>query len=101
MRDERDGRLDRLLKKVREAPPDTEGVEREFETRLLARIRERRAAGEPWTAWTWRLAPLFLAVALLLGVWNLFPAAGNRSDIGTTLSSGSEEVALVSYLSGE
>ncbi len=60
--------LDRLFAAARSEVPDTSRLEFAFETRLLARLRQERAAGV--FAWAWKLAPFFAAVVVALGVWN-------------------------------
>lgn len=97
-RERRDVELDRLFAQARQASPDISGVERNFETRVMARIREGR---EPWYAWAWRLVPVFLALTLLLAGWSIFYSPVHPADPGTTLASGTQEVALVDYLTGE
>lgn len=96
--DRRDVELDRLFAHARQASPDISGVERNFETRVLARIRERR---EPWYAWAWRLAPVFLALTILLSGWSILFSPAHPADPVTTLASGTQEVALLDYLTGE
>ena len=98
-RDDRlDGELDLLLARARQAPPDISGVERNFETRVMARIREWR---EPWYAWAWRLVPIFLVLTILLSGWSILLSPVNPSDPVTTLASGTQEIALLDYLTGE
>ncbi|HEX8042620.1 hypothetical protein [Candidatus Deferrimicrobium sp.] len=97
-RDRGDVELDRLFALARQASPDISGVERNFETRVMARIRERR---EPWYALAWRLAPVFLTLTLLLAGWSLFYSPVHPADPVTTLASGTQEIALVDYLTGE
>ena len=96
--DRRDTELDRLFELTRPTHPDVSEVERNFETRVMARIRERR---EPWYALAWRLAPVFLALTLLLAGWSLFYSPVHPADPVTTLASGTQEIALVDYLTGE
>ena len=102
MNDERHDRgdvtLDRLFKLAREAAPDLYGIERNFETRVMARIREAR---EPWYAWAWRLAPVFLALSLLLAGWSEILSPVRPADPVTMLASGTQEVALLDNLTGE
>jgi polyferredoxin len=97
-RDRRDVELDRYFSLARQAPPDISGVERNFETRVMARIREGR---EPWYAWAWRLAPIFLALTILLAGWSVFFSPVHPADPVTMLASGPQEVALLDYLTGE
>lgn len=94
----RDVELDRFFELARQAPPDISGVERNFETRVMARIRESR---DPWYAWAWRLAPIFLALTLLLGGWSVLYPPAHPDDPVATLASGTQEVALLDNLTGE
>ena len=96
--DRRDESLDRLFARAREAPPDISGVERNFETRVMARIRESR---EPWYAWAWRLAPVFLVLTALLAGWSMLFAPAHPGDAVTALASANREVALLDYGTGE
>lgn len=97
-RDRRDAELDRYFALARQASPDISGVERNFETRVMARIREGR---EPWYAWAWRLAPIFLALSILLAGWSLSYSPLLPADPVTMLASGTQEVALLDQLTGE
>ncbi len=96
--DRRDVELDRFFALARQASPDISGVERNFEMRVMARIREGR---EPWYAWAWRLAPVFLALVILLAGWSLSSSPVHPADPVTMLASGPQEVALLDYLTGE
>jgi hypothetical protein len=96
--DRRDVELDRFFELARQASPDISEVERNFEARVMARIREGR---EPWYAWAWRLAPIFLALTILLTGWSIFFSPVHPADPVTTLASGTQEVALLDYLTGE
>ena len=96
--DRRNVELDRYFALARKVPPDISGVERNFETRVMARIREGR---EPWYAWAWRLAPVFLALTILLAGWSMFYSPVRPADPVATLASGTQEVALLDYLTGE
>ena len=96
--DRRDAELDRYFALARQAPPDISGVERNFETRVMARIRESR---EPWHAWAWRLAPVFLALVLLVAGWSMYYPPAHPADPVTMLASGAQEVALLDQLTGE
>ncbi|HEX7523998.1 MAG TPA: hypothetical protein VF357_07335 [Candidatus Deferrimicrobium sp.] len=99
--DRRDVELDRFFALARQASPDISGVERNFETRVIARIREGRERQEPWYAWAWRLAPVFLALTLLLAGWSLFYSPVRPADPVATLASGTQEVALLNNLTGD
>ena len=96
--DRRDVELDRYFALARQAPPDISGIERNFETRVMVRIREAR---EPWYALAWRLAPIFLALTILLAGWGLSYSPVHPADPVTMLASGSQEVALLDNLTGE
>ncbi len=97
----RDGELDRLFEETREAPLDISEVERNFETRVMARIREEREQQDPWYSWAWRLAPVFLVLTLLLGGWGMLYSPAHPDDPVATLASGTQEVALLDNLTGE
>jgi hypothetical protein len=101
MKNEKDERLERIFARAREAAPDISAVERGFETRVMARIRERREAPERWIAWAWRLAPVFLALTIVLGTWSLVLDPVRPTDPGTAIASSAEEVAMVDFLTGE
>jgi len=63
-----DSKLDRLFEAARAETCDTSRVEFAFETRLLARLREERSGSV--FSWAWKLAPLFAAIVLGVGLWN-------------------------------
>ena len=86
--DRRDVELDRYFALERQAPPDISGVERNFETRVMARIREAR---EAWYALAWRLAPIFLALTILLAGWSLSYSPVRTADPVTMLASGTRK----------
>ena len=96
--DRRDVELDRYFALARQAPQDISEVERNFETRVMARIREGR---EPWYAWAWRLAPIFLVLTILLSGWSLYYPPVHPADPVMMLASGTQEVALLDNLTGE
>jgi uncharacterized membrane protein len=67
--------LDPLFAQARMHRPDTSKAEYGFETRLMARLRQKAPAVYPWSVVAWRLAPLFgVAVAALLA-WEVQIAA--------------------------
>jgi hypothetical protein len=49
----------------------------------------------------WRLAPIFLALTILLAGWSLSYSPVHPADPVTMLASGTQEVALLDYLTGE
>ena len=85
--------LDNLFAAARQSKPDTARAEFGFETRLLARLRAEREQVAPWFAWTWRLAPVFAAVVLALGIWNYVALDADSSDWHGVITAGHEDVA--------
>ncbi len=67
-----DDELDALFARARGARPDTAAAEYGFETRLMARLRERRPAGSMpiLGALSWRLMPAFAVIVLVLAFWH-------------------------------
>ena len=63
--------LDALFAAAREQKPDTSRAEYGFETRLMARLRERRQpdAISVWSVVSWRLAPFFAVCVVALALW--------------------------------
>jgi hypothetical protein len=72
--------LDALFARARAARPDTAAAEYGFETRLMARLRERKRAGSmPMLgALSWRLLPVFGVIVLVLAFWHERVAADAR-----------------------
>ena len=63
--------LDALFASARAERVDTSRAEYGFETRLMARLRERRQpdAVSLWSAVTWRMVPFFAACVVALALW--------------------------------
>ena len=102
MTNDADPHLDALLHAARSDDHESMIARAElgFETRLMARIREENAASV--SAWAWKLAPFFAALALAAGVWSRTPSARTAADAGVlaeAVSSG-EERELVDYMTG-
>jgi hypothetical protein len=78
--------IDRLFQAARSAKPDTARVEYGFETRLLAELRADRRRPAPWFAFAWKLVPVFVAVVVVIGVWNrvVFAPVSLETAIGGT-----------------
>ena len=97
-----DKRLDRLFAAARDAPPDTTRAEEGFEGRVAARIRERRpGSGEiPLGAWAWRLAPLFGAVVIAIGVWTAATIPETVTGAGTEIAAAWEAADMADLLGG-
>lgn len=65
-----DARLDALFAKARAHRPDTSAAEFAFETRLMARLRERREAAPAWEKiFSWRLLPFIAAAVVVMAFW--------------------------------
>lgn len=101
MKDDTESRLDSLFSAARSARPDTSAAEEFFETRLMARIRERKAQSQSLFSWALRLSPAFLVVVIALGVANMYMGGNGSQDIFSALTSDHTEYQVVSYLGGE
>ncbi|HEY6871833.1 MAG TPA: hypothetical protein VI298_03785 [Geobacteraceae bacterium] len=100
MKDERDELLDGLFVAARTMRRDTAVVEERFETRLLARIAERRSSWLLWSVWSWRLVPVFAAVAVVVGLGSVFSDPARSTDIFAAFTNGYEEFQAASLLAG-
>lgn len=101
MRDEMDTKLDQLFAAARDNAPDASPLEEHFETRLMARIRERRAGRTPWYLMAWRCVPVFALLAAVLTVAVLTGIQNGSTDLFAAISSGQDEVLARSFISGE
>ena len=101
MKDNMDERLDRLFAAARVEEVDITAVDFFFETRLLARITELHEVADPWYAAAWRLLPAFAVVAAMITVSTLTFNPSDSSDIFAAITSGQDESAGISYLTGE
>lgn len=81
-----DSQLDALFAKARNQRPDTSVAEFAFETRLMARLREREEAGSAWAWASWRMVPFFVVLVVGLMVW--------RSEVVTE----ADDAAQVAYV---
>ena len=63
--------LDALFATARKQRPDTSRAEYGFETRLMARLRERHQpdAISLWSVVTWRMVPFFAVCVVALALW--------------------------------
>jgi hypothetical protein len=64
-----DPELDSLFAQMRTRRTNTSSMEYGFETRLMARLRERKNSGSVWALVSWRMMPFFAACMLMLVVW--------------------------------
>ncbi len=101
MKDKMDDRLDRLFAAARNAPVDETASDEYFETRVLARIKEQRESADPWYAAAWRLLPAFVAVAAMVTICTLTFYPAKSGDIFAAITSGQDENAGISFLTGE
>lgn len=100
MRDNTEDRLERLFAAARNERSDTE-AEEFFETRLMARIRERQGAPKPWYELAWRCVPALALITVMLAVCSITFDRSVSTDLFTAISSGQEEYLANSFMSGE
>ena len=101
MDDNTDDRLDRLFAAVRSGRPDTAAVEAHFETRLMARIEERRVQGAAWYMLAWRMIPAFGVIAAISAICSVTFNPASSEDLFAAITTGQEEYLTNSYLTGE
>ena len=99
--DPEDNNLDRLFAAARKAELYKKEREFGFETRVLARIREKRVENGPFLFWSWRLMPFFVSVVICLAIWLSFFEPSRASDLIAGAGSGYEDAVVVAYLAGE
>ena len=100
MRDERDELLDELFRRARLSKPDTAHLEEHFETRLMAALAERKSERDVWTAWAWRLVPLFAVLVLVVGIGNYTIDPAGSGDPFSTFTSGDDDYQITSMIAG-
>ena len=96
-----DERLDKLFAEARTERPDTSRLELNFETRLMARIRERREAGIPWYALVWRMIPAFAVIATIIAVYTISFKPTNSQDLFAAITYSQDDYMAKSFLTGE
>lgn len=101
MRDDRDKKLDALFAMARREQPDTSALESHFETRLMARLTERKTGSIPWQQMIWRMVPAFAVIALLILVCSFTLNPARSSDLFAAITEGQEEQMARNYLLGE
>lgn len=101
MNNNADERLDRLFAAARDVRVDTSALEEHFETRLMARLRERRAEGIPWYALMWRMVPAFAVLVVLIAVYSASYGPPTSGDLFASISSNQEEYVPGNVLTGE
>jgi uncharacterized BrkB/YihY/UPF0761 family membrane protein len=77
-----------------------QGLEAGFETRLMARIRARRAPVF-WGAWSWRLVPVFTAVVIALGALYYVSPKAPQVDIHAAITAEYDYSMAQNFLNGE
>lgn len=98
MKDRGEERLERLFAAAREERIDTTALEEHFETRLLARLGERRSAPLPWYALAWRMVPFCALFALLITIGTLTLADPAPDDMFAAITGDQEEMAGNSFM---
>lgn len=101
MNDNTDDKLNKLFVAARSVRPDTGALEDFFETRLAARLREKRENRRLWYSWEWRLVPVFLVAVIILGSVSLIGDGNRSTDIFTAIANDQEDSQLVAYFGGE
>jgi type VI protein secretion system component VasF len=101
MRDTMDERLDRLFAEARSHRPDTADRELNFETRVMARIRERRAAAVPWYSLVWRMIPAFAVIAAIIAVCSASFNPARSQDLFAAITNVQDDYMATSLLTGE
>lgn len=94
-------KLDRMFEAVRNLKPETAALEWGFESRLLAKIHERRESRLVWFHWVWRFVPVFMVLTLLIGFTSLAIRPERSQDLFASITSGQEESLVMTYLTGE
>ncbi len=101
MNDEGERVLDRLFALARQAGRDSLPPDGGFEARVLARIRDERERKDAWAVWAWRLAPLFLVIALFLGAWDYAALNVPTADLHSAITGGGEQEQFARLWTGE
>jgi hypothetical protein len=101
MRDDAEIRLERLFAAARSERSDTDAAEEFFETRLMARLRDRRAEQRPWYELAWRSVPAFALVTVIFALCSITIWKPVSTDLFAAISSSQEEYLAKSYLAGE
>jgi hypothetical protein len=99
--DPADNGLDRLFDKARKAVFYKPEAEYGFESRLMARIREKREDRRPFLLWAWRLIPVFVSIVIFLGIWTYMSESNQRFDLSAVAGINNEETMLTAFLTGQ
>jgi hypothetical protein len=101
MEPESDKRLDRLFAAARADNSEATALEEHFETRLMARIRERRSVQQPWYALAWRMLPAYAGIMAIIAVCSFTFYPASSADIFSGLTGSQDDTAAISSLAGE
>jgi hypothetical protein len=93
--------LDRLFAAARSDVVDSFTPEEHFETRLMARIAERREQRVPWFMSAWRMIPVFAVLTVLIAVCSITYTETQSDDLFASITSGQDELISSSVLEGE
>jgi hypothetical protein len=93
--------LDRLFAAGRSDAVDTSTLEEHFETRLMARIAERRKGRSSWFLSVWRMIPVFAVLTVLIAVCSITFTETQPDDLFASITTGQDELMARSFLEGE
>ena len=99
--DRNDDRIERLFAAARKSQPYNANLEYGFETRVLAKIRERRDGRKPFFSWAWRFIPALVVVVMMLGAWTYISEQRQLIGLSSIAGINNEETMLVASLTGE
>jgi hypothetical protein len=99
--DRDDDRIERLFASARKSQPYNANLEYGFETRVMAKIRERRDGQKPFFSWAWRLIPALVVVVMMLGAWTYISEQRQLIGLSSIAGINNEETMLVASLTGE
>ncbi len=96
-----DGRIERLFDAARQHEPYDPKLQYGFETRVMAKIMQQRAAQKPFFAWAWRLIPALVTLVLAVGAWTYMTERSQLLGLGPIAGINNEETMLVASLTGD
>ena len=99
--DRGDDRVERLFAAARKSQPCNANLEYGFETRVMAKIRERRDGQKSFFSWAWRFIPALVVVVMMLGAWTYISEQSQLIGLSSIAGINSEETMLVASLTGE
>ena len=99
--DRDDDRIERLFAAARKSQPYNTHLEYGFETRVMAKIRERRNGQKPFFSWAWRFMPTLVVVVMMLGAWTYISEQSQLIGLSSIAGINNEETMLVASLTGE